>query len=142
MKIEKYYPNEFRKDFFKYVIVDAEGNKALDFEGKEMYFEEWQLKQAEQVLASIKKVKILNENHMNKYISKYQAYLRKNRLDTLKKDNQIQVSKIVLSILKDRTPKQAIEFFLEIEKLFNSKLDENLKSSLEDVTEIGKFKNI
>ena len=79
---------------------------------------------------------------MEKLIKKCQAYLRKKKIETVKKDNQIQISIIVKIILQDKTPKQSIELFKAIEKLYNEKLDEQLKTSLEAVTEIGKFKNI
>nr|DAI89551.1 MAG TPA: hypothetical protein [Caudoviricetes sp.] len=79
---------------------------------------------------------------MEKLIKKCQAYLRKKKIETVKKDNQIKVTKIVTSIFDEKTPKQAIQMFKEIESELNSRLDKELAKSLEAVTEIGKFKNI
>lgn len=59
-EIIKYFPHESRQDFFKYIIVDENGKIWTDWEGKEMYFEEFQLSQAEIVLESINKVNSLN----------------------------------------------------------------------------------
>lgn len=78
----------------------------------------------------------------NKYIKKLQAYLRKQKIETAKKDNRIKVNKIVTSIFDEKTPKQAIQMFKEIEAELNNRLDKELSSSLEAVTEIGKFKKI
>lgn len=77
-----------------------------------------------------------------KLIKTAKAYLRKKKIETVKKDKEIAVSKIVKEILSDKTNKQAIEMFLSIEHLFNKRLDENLKQSLESVEEISKFKNL
>jgi len=79
---------------------------------------------------------------MEKLIKKCQAYLRKKKIETVKKDNEIKVNKIVTSIFDEKTPKQAIQLFKEIETEVNNRLDKELKTSLEAVTEIGKFKNI
>lgn len=38
VRIKKVYPIKGRKDFFKYVIMDN-GAIAIDFNGKEMYFD-------------------------------------------------------------------------------------------------------
>jgi hypothetical protein len=63
MKIEKYFPQEGRQDFFKYIIVDSKGSIAKDFEGKEMYFEEFQLEQVKSTLEAIKRVSVLEAQH-------------------------------------------------------------------------------
>lgn len=75
-------------------------------------------------------------------IKKVNAYLRKKRIETVKKDNQIAVSKIVKSIFQDKTPKQSIQMMKDIQKLFDERLDENLKSSLDAVKEISNYKGI
>lgn len=78
----------------------------------------------------------------NKIIKKLNAYFRKKRIETVKKDNEIKVSKIVKSILEDKTTKQSIEMFKAIEILFNERLDQNLRESLESVKEISNYKKI
>lgn len=75
-------------------------------------------------------------------IKKVNAYLRKKRIETVKKDNQIAVSKIVKSIFQDKTPKQSIQMMKDIQKLFDERLDENLRESLESVKEISNYKGI
>jgi hypothetical protein len=59
-KIIKYFPIDGREDFFKYVIINGDGAIHKDWEKKEMYFEEFQLEQAERVLESINNVEQLN----------------------------------------------------------------------------------
>lgn len=77
-----------------------------------------------------------------KLIKTAKAYLRKKKYETVKKDNQLAVSKIVTVIFENKTPKQSIEMYLAIEELFNKQLDIQLKHSLESVEEISKFKNL
>ena len=60
--IEKVYPIEGRKDFFKYVLKDKNGNIKKDYQGKEMYFDEWDLDNAKSVKKSIETVNQLNDN--------------------------------------------------------------------------------
>ena len=74
--------------------------------------------------------------------NKITAYLRKKKIETVKKDNELKVSKIVTELFTDKTPKQAITMFKQIEMLFDEKLDEKLKDSLESVTEISKYRGI
>lgn len=73
---------------------------------------------------------------------KISAYLRKKNIEKVKKDNDIQVSKIVTSIFAQKTIKQTIEQFKAIEHLYNEKLDEELKKNLESVKEISNYKKI
>lgn len=75
-------------------------------------------------------------------LKKIKAYLRKKDIEKTKKDNQIAVSKIVKTIFQDKTPKQSIQMMKDIQKLFDERLDENLKSSLESVKEISNYKGI
>ncbi len=60
-EIIKHFPFEGRQDFFKYIIVDENGKIWTDWQGKEMYFEEFQFEQAERVLESIKVVQKQNK---------------------------------------------------------------------------------
>ena len=57
--LEKYYPIENRKDFYKWVIVTPRG-QAKDYKGDIMYFDAFNLDQAKNTLKAIKKV--LREN--------------------------------------------------------------------------------
>jgi len=75
-------------------------------------------------------------------IKKIKAYLRKKDIEKTKKDNEIKVSKIVKSILEDKTAKQSIQMMKDIQKLFDERLDENLRESLESVKEISNYKKI
>lgn len=75
-------------------------------------------------------------------IKKLNAYFRKKRIETAKKDNEIKVSKIVVSIFQDKTAKQSIQMMKDIQKLFDERLDENLRESLESVKEISNYKKI
>ncbi len=73
-------------------------------------------------------------------ISRMQAYLRvKDKEADLKKHKE-KVKAIVKSLILDKTPKQSIEMFKEIKELFDEKLDEQLKASLEAVEEITNYK--
>ena len=58
--LEKYYPIENRKDFFKWVIVTPNG-LAKDYQGEVMYFDEFNLENAKTVLKAIKKVALKNQ---------------------------------------------------------------------------------
>ena len=60
--IEKVYPIQGRKDFFKYVLKDQHGNIHKDYKGEEMYFDEWALDRAKEVKQSIETVNQLNDN--------------------------------------------------------------------------------
>lgn len=62
--LEKRYPIEGRKDFFKWVIVTPKG-LAKDFEGKEMYFDPFQFELAKTVLKSIRKTARINNQFLN-----------------------------------------------------------------------------
>lgn len=75
-------------------------------------------------------------------LKKIKAYLRKKDIEKTKKDNEIKVSKIVVSIFQDKTPKQSIQMMKDIQKLFDERLDENLRESLESVKEISNYKKI
>jgi len=55
---------------------------------------------------------------------------------------EIKVSKIVVSIFQDKTAKQSIQMMKDINKLFDERLDENLRESLESVKEISNYKKI
>lgn len=59
--VEKVFPIKGRTDFFKYVIKD-EGVIVKDFEGKEMYFDSFNLKQANLVCEAYNNVNDLNSS--------------------------------------------------------------------------------
>jgi len=59
--LEKHYPIENRKDFYKWVIITPRG-QARDYKGDIMYFDSFNLDQAKQVLKSIKKTLKVNTN--------------------------------------------------------------------------------
>lgn len=54
-KVEKIYPLEGRTDFIKYVIMNN-GEMAKDFENKVIYFDEFNLEQANIVCKAINRV--------------------------------------------------------------------------------------
>ncbi len=61
-KIIKVYPIKGRTDFFKYTI-QKNGVLALDFKGKEMYFDD--IKHAERVCSAKNKVTRINKKFLN-----------------------------------------------------------------------------
>lgn len=61
--LEKRYPIEGRRDFFKWVIVTPNG-LAKDFEGKEMYFDPFNFELAKSVMLANRRVARMNKNHM------------------------------------------------------------------------------
>ncbi len=69
-------------------------------------------------------------------------YLRKKNIETAAKKREEQVKQIVKEILLEKTPKQAIEMLNDIVSGFNTRLDEELKTSLESVDAISKFKKL
>lgn len=73
---------------------------------------------------------------------KVNAYLRKKNIERAKKDREIAVSKMVKVIFAEKDIKQTIQFFEAIENLYNQKLDEKLKQSLDEVKEISNYKGI
>jgi len=75
-------------------------------------------------------------------LKKIKAYLRKKDIEKTKKDNEIKVSKIVVSIFQDKTPKQSIQMMKDIKKMFDERLDDTLSESLESVKEISNYKGI
>lgn len=62
--LEKYYPIEGRKDFYKWVIVTPTG-LAKDWQGKEMYFDSFNLELAKTTLKAIRKVARTNKKFLN-----------------------------------------------------------------------------
>jgi hypothetical protein len=61
--LEKRYPIKGRKDFFKWVIVTPNG-LAKDINGKDMYFDDFNLEQAKRVLKARRNVAKLNKGHL------------------------------------------------------------------------------
>ena len=59
--VEKVFPIKGRTDFFKYLIKD-EGVIVKDFKGKEMYFDSFNLKQANLVCEAYSTVNDLNSS--------------------------------------------------------------------------------
>lgn len=53
--LEKHHPIKDRKDFYKWVIVTPNG-LAKDYKGEVMYFDDFNLEHAKNVLRAIKKV--------------------------------------------------------------------------------------
>jgi hypothetical protein len=78
----------------------------------------------------------------NKIIKSIKVYLRKKEKQTVIKKQKEQINSIVKTILIDKTPKEAIKMFLEVEELFNSRLDDVLKEGIEAVETITKYKNL
>jgi hypothetical protein len=68
--------------------------------------------------------------------------LRKKDKQTVIKKQKEQINSIVKTILIDKSPKEAIKMFLEVEELFNSRLDEQLREGIEAVETITKYKNL
>lgn len=62
--LEKHFPIEGRKDFYKWVIITPQG-LAKDFEGKTMYFDSFNLWHAKEVLKAKKRVLQMNARHLN-----------------------------------------------------------------------------
>jgi hypothetical protein len=78
----------------------------------------------------------------NKIIKSIKVYLRrKDKENNLKKQKE-QINTIVKSIFVDKTPREAIKMFLEVEELFNSRLDDTLKEGIEAVEVIKSYKGI
>lgn len=63
--LEKRYPIEGRKDFFKWVIVTPEG-LAKDINGKEMYFDEFNFDLAKKVMFAKRHVAKLNQEYVGR----------------------------------------------------------------------------
>jgi hypothetical protein len=78
----------------------------------------------------------------NKIIKSIKVYLRKKDKQTVIKKQKEQINSIVKTILIDKSPKEAIKMFLEVEELFNSRLDEQLREGIEAVETITKYKNL
>ena len=62
--LEKHFPKKEDDTFFKWRIVTPNG-LATDFEGKVMYFDEFNLDHAKNVLRAIKKTDRLNKDWLN-----------------------------------------------------------------------------
>lgn len=59
--LEKHFPIEGRKDFFKWVIETPNG-LAKDFEGNVMYFDHFNLERAKDTLRAIKRTVKMDKN--------------------------------------------------------------------------------
>jgi len=77
-----------------------------------------------------------------KIIRIVKLYLRKKDKETAIKKQKEQIAQIVRLIITDRSPKQAITMRNEIEELFDTKMDEQLRESLESVECISNYKKI
>jgi hypothetical protein len=78
----------------------------------------------------------------NRLIRMGQAYLlRKDRENAIKKQEE-KIKQIVKELLLDKTPKQAIEMRNEVAALFDDKIDEKLRESIETVEAINKYRKI
>ena len=73
---------------------------------------------------------------------KLKVYFGKKDKETAKKEQTEKIKAIVKSLIIDKTPKESIEMFKQLEIEYNIRLDTILKSSLEAVTEISKYKGI
>lgn len=62
--LEKHYPIEGRKDFYKWVIVTPNG-KAKDYKDEVMYFDEFDFEHARKVLQAIKRTARLDKQTLN-----------------------------------------------------------------------------
>lgn len=60
--LEKHFPIEGRTDFYKWVIVTPNGLHT-DFEGKTMYFDEFDFQRARTVLKAVRKTNRLTNNN-------------------------------------------------------------------------------
>jgi len=61
--LKKFFPIEGREDFYKWVIQTPNG-LAKDFEGKVMYFDSFNLDQAERVMEANRRVAKMNSGHL------------------------------------------------------------------------------
>ncbi len=96
----------------------------------------------EQLLSRFERQRYFNlkQNQMNKILRIIQIYLKRQDKKTSLKKREEKVNAIVKSIMVDKTPKQAIQMLSEVVGLFDSKLYEQLKVSLESVEVINNYK--
>ena len=81
-------------------------------------------------LENIKLIKMCNL-----YIS------RKNKERAIKK-RQEYINSVVKGLMVDRTPSQAISALREVTELFDTKMDEKLKESLDSIQSISAYKKL
>lgn len=62
--LEKRFPIKGRKDFYKWVIVTPTG-LAKDWQGKDMYFDEFDLWRAKEVLKARRRVEVINKEFLD-----------------------------------------------------------------------------
>lgn len=77
-----------------------------------------------------------------KIIKAMQIFIARKDKETAIKKRQEKVNAIVKGLLVDKTPSQAISMMREVTELFNSKLDDKLKESLDDVNSISAYKKL
>lgn len=77
-----------------------------------------------------------------KIIKACSVFLSRKNKETAIKKRQEKVNAIVKGLLVDKTPSQAISMMREVTELFNSKLDDILKESLDDVNSISVYKKL
>lgn len=78
----------------------------------------------------------------NKLLKICTTFLARKDKETAIKKRQEKVNAIVKGLLVDKTPSQAISMMREVTELFNSKLDDKLKESLETVNSVSAYRKI
>jgi hypothetical protein len=69
-------------------------------------------------------------------------YLMKKDKETAIKKREEQINAMVKTLLIGRTPSQSIAMLKEVVETFDSKLDEELRKSIDNVTAISLYKKI
>jgi hypothetical protein len=69
-------------------------------------------------------------------------YLMKKDKETAIKKREEQINAMVKTLLIGRTPSQSITMLKEVVETFDSKLDEELRKSVDNVTAISLYKKI
>ena len=69
-------------------------------------------------------------------------YLRKKDKETALKKREEQINGIVKILMVGKTPNQSISMLKEVTQIFNDKLDEELRVSLEKVNQISAYKKL
>lgn len=77
-----------------------------------------------------------------KIIKACSVFLSRKNKETAIKKRQEKVNAMVKELFIDKTPSQAISLMREVKELFDSKLDDKLKESLENVNSISAYKKL